>query len=278
MVQHPPPVPAEQSCKNHHHPVRREGLASPTVSAIIPRCNIRLRQNAPLGTCSVEPSDTARRNLSTHAVVRLLPAARPRSLPDRQKSKHFPTQPVVDTMACWHTLRPLMMNGVRLWSAKIQPVAVAICYGHASIMIASVYPQVHCSTVICDGIWKTPSPTRFVVQKHLHGIVKDNGGDTPGAAGMESQRRGNLDIVGLQFDGNQRGRQLPPGTSAQVSLVACPHLLPSCRSKFRFLRKLDLPALFSSSNISSTPCLLFVHLLQNETYTYMLGYIGTQRL
>eukprot|EP00903_Cladosiphon_okamuranus_P010788 g10194.t1 len=60
---------------------------------------------------------------------------------------------------------------------------------------------------------------RFVIQKHLHGFVQDNGGETPGSrAGAEgdSQRRGNLDIVGLQFDGKQRERKLSPAASAHL--------------------------------------------------------------
>ncbi|CAM9423223.1 unnamed protein product [Scytosiphon promiscuus] len=61
----------------------------------------------------------------------------------------------------------------------------------------------------------TKARQRFVVQKHLHGFVQDGGGDAHGEAG-ESQRRGNLDIVGLQFDEKQRGRQLPPGAFAQL--------------------------------------------------------------
>lgn len=62
----------------------------------------------------------------------------------------------------------------------------------------------------------TPAPTRFVVEKHLHGFVQDGGSETPGPGG-KAQHRGNLDIVGLQFDGKQRGRQLSPGASAQAS-------------------------------------------------------------
>ena len=57
---------------------------------------------------------------------------------------------------------------------------------------------------------------RFVVHKHLHGFVQDtDGGSMPGAGG-DTQRRGHLDIVGLQFDGKQSGRQLPPGVIAKV--------------------------------------------------------------
>lgn len=57
---------------------------------------------------------------------------------------------------------------------------------------------------------------RFVVHKHLHGFVQDNeSGSMPGAGG-DAQRRGHLDIVGLQFDGKHSGRQLPPGAIAQV--------------------------------------------------------------
>ncbi|CAM9287375.1 unnamed protein product [Ectocarpus sp. 12 AP-2014] len=57
---------------------------------------------------------------------------------------------------------------------------------------------------------------RFVVEKHLHGFVQDGGSETQGTGG-EAQHRGNLDIVGLQFDGKHRGRQLSPGASAQAS-------------------------------------------------------------
>ena len=42
-----------------------------------------------------------------------------------------------------------------------------------------------------------------------------DGGSMPGTGG-DIQRRGHLDIVGLQFDGKQSGRQLPPGVIAQV--------------------------------------------------------------
>ncbi|CAN0155383.1 unnamed protein product, partial [Laminaria digitata] len=57
---------------------------------------------------------------------------------------------------------------------------------------------------------------RFVVHKHLHGFVQDtDGGSMPGAGG-DTPRRGHLDIVGLQFDGKQSGRQLPPGVIAQL--------------------------------------------------------------
>lgn len=60
---------------------------------------------------------------------------------------------------------------------------------------------------------------RFVVHKHLHGFVQDtDGGSMPGAGG-DTQRRGHLDIVGLQFDGKQSGRQLPPAVLAQVKAL-----------------------------------------------------------
>lgn len=64
---------------------------------------------------------------------------------------------------------------------------------------------------------------RFVVHKHLHGFVRDEDVNDMGVDANASQkqrekqiRRGNLDIVGLQFDENQRGRQLPPTVLAQA--------------------------------------------------------------
>lgn len=57
---------------------------------------------------------------------------------------------------------------------------------------------------------------RFVVHKHLHGLVVDEDGDDISGAGGEAQRRGNLDVVGLQFEGKQRGRQLSAEALAQA--------------------------------------------------------------
>ena len=78
---------------------------------------------------------------------------------------------------------------------------------------------------------------RFVVQKHLHGFVQDGGagsGDTPG----DAHRRGNLDIVGLQFDRTQRERKLSPAASAQVStLVLFGRARPLCSSSRKELSR-----------------------------------------
>ena len=85
---------------------------------------------------------------------------------------------------------------------------------------------------------------RFVVQKHLHGFVHDTGGEASGGgAGAEgdSQRRGNLDIVGLQFDGKQRERKLAPAASAQVS-----RLIPSAFPRLQL--SLALVAVILSSD------------------------------
>lgn len=57
---------------------------------------------------------------------------------------------------------------------------------------------------------------RFVVQKHLHGFVQDVNSDSKPSSGGGPQLRGNLDIVGLQFSGKQRGRQLSAAAIAQA--------------------------------------------------------------
>lgn len=71
---------------------------------------------------------------------------------------------------------------------------------------------------------------RFVVHKHLHGFVQDDDSAGKLGAGNEAQRRGNLDIVGLQFDGKQRGRQLPPGAVAQARTLMHPEVKLVCTS------------------------------------------------
>lgn len=73
------------------------------------------------------------------------------------------------------------------------------------------------STGLVESPSRLPTTNRFIVQKHLHGFVQDDGGgDTPGGLVGDAQRRGNLDIVGLQFDGTQGERKLSPKASAQV--------------------------------------------------------------
>lgn len=62
------------------------------------------------------------------------------------------------------------------------------------------------------------------MHKHLHGFVHDEERDNSGAwAGSEKNKHklggnmmGNLDIVGLQFDGDQRRKQLAPAALDQV--------------------------------------------------------------